>query len=272
MCRSQQTRGQRACCSQRVPAEDLENGVIDALLATYRDLDQFEQALDIAMAQLHDDRPRLQQELATTDAQIRNTTTALDRYLRAFESGGMPDAVCAPRVEELAARRQELTDYRDDVAASLNRAPAVPPRQHLENVAATLRQTLDEGAPAVVKDLLAGLIATIDILPEREARPTFKLPTAPDSTTPEPGPARASHKTGVRMGLQDVEVRGIEPRSKCLSSGSATSVGLGSLSGCRTPKPSASAAVRHAKVSPPARDDSRQVEPGSDARPSTPGE
>ncbi len=131
----------------------------------------------------------------------------------------MPDAVCAPRVEELAARRQELTDYRDDVAASLNRAPAVPPRQHLENVAATLRQTLDEGAPAVVKDLLAGLIATIDILPEREARPTFKLPTAPDSTTPEPGPARAAHKTGVRMGLQDVEVAGIEPASSGGSTG-----------------------------------------------------
>lgn len=45
VCRSQQTKGQRACCSQRVPAEDLENGVIDALLDTYCDLDQFEQGL-----------------------------------------------------------------------------------------------------------------------------------------------------------------------------------------------------------------------------------
>ncbi|MDQ3660299.1 MAG: hypothetical protein M3454_04405 [Actinomycetota bacterium] len=61
----------------------------------------------------------------------------------------------------------------------------------------------------MVKDLLAEVIATIDILPEREARPTFKLPTAPDSTTP--GPTRPSHKTGVRMWLQDVELPGIEP-------------------------------------------------------------
>jgi hypothetical protein len=68
--------------------------------------------------------------------QIRDTTAALDRYLRAFEAGSMPDAVCAPRVEELAAQRQELTDYRDEVTASLSRTPALPPRQHLESVAA----------------------------------------------------------------------------------------------------------------------------------------
>ncbi|CAN5179319.1 hypothetical protein BH20ACT9_BH20ACT9_04850 [soil metagenome] len=78
-----------------VPAEDLKDAVVGALLDTYRDLDQFEQALDIAMTQLHDDRPRLEQELATTDAQIRDATAALDPYLRAFETGSMPDAVCA---------------------------------------------------------------------------------------------------------------------------------------------------------------------------------
>ncbi len=122
----------------------------------------------------------------------------------------MPDAVCAPRVEELTAQRQELTDYRDEVTATLRRTPAAPPRQHLESIATTLQQTLNDGPPAAVKDLLAGLIATIDILPEREARPTFKLPTAPESTRPEPT-ARASYRTGVRLGLQDVELRGIEP-------------------------------------------------------------
>ncbi len=36
-----------------------------------------------------------------------------------------------------------------------------------------------------------------------------------------------------------VEVRGIEPRSRCLDSGSATSVGPGELSGRRTPEPDA---------------------------------
>jgi len=80
-----------------------------------------EQALGIAITQVHDDRPRLEHQLAGTDAKIRETTSAFDRYLRAFETGSMPDAVCAPRVEELAAQRQELTEYRNEVAAALQR-------------------------------------------------------------------------------------------------------------------------------------------------------
>ena len=42
-----------------------------------------------------------------------------------------------------------------------------------------------------------------------------------------------------------VEVRGIEPRSKCLVLEGATSVGSGRLSGCRAPEPSGSTTVRH---------------------------
>jgi site-specific DNA recombinase len=42
-----------------------------------------------------------------------------------------------------------------------------------------------------------------------------------------------------------VEVRGIEPRSRCLVLRSATSVGSGRLSGCRAPEPSGSTTVRH---------------------------
>lgn len=62
-------------------------------------------------------------------------------------------------------------------AANLNRTPALPPRQRLEGVATTLQQTLNDGPPAAVKDLLAGLIATIDVMPEREAQPIFSSPT-----------------------------------------------------------------------------------------------
>lgn len=53
-----------------------------------------------------------------------------------------------------------------------------------------------DGAPLVVKDLLAGLIATIDVMPEREAQPIFKLPRVPRQHD-----ARATAGSGV------VEVR-----------------------------------------------------------------
>lgn len=79
MWRSQKTKGQQACAFQRVPAEHLEDAVLQVLLDTYGDPDQFERALDVAMTQFHDDRPRLQQELAATDTKVRETTAAMDR-------------------------------------------------------------------------------------------------------------------------------------------------------------------------------------------------
>lgn len=50
--------------------------------------------------------------------------------------------------QKIAGRRQELTDYRDETVANLNRTPALPPRQRLESIAATLQHTLQEGRPS----------------------------------------------------------------------------------------------------------------------------
>jgi hypothetical protein len=58
-------------------------------------------------------RPRLDEELASTDAQLRDVTASIDRYLHAFEAGTMPEAICAPRLAELSDRRTELAAHRD---------------------------------------------------------------------------------------------------------------------------------------------------------------
>ncbi len=74
----------------------------------YHDLDLFEEAILGAYEDTEQERPRLEAELASAQAQLRETTSALDCYLRAFEAGTMPDTVCAPRVAALSERRDEL--------------------------------------------------------------------------------------------------------------------------------------------------------------------
>src|SRR5680860_473776 len=101
-CRTRQAKGARACPGQRLPADDLEAAVIDDLLGIYDNLDLFQESIVDAYQDAEQEQPRLQAELASTDAQLRDATTAIDRYLRAFEAGTMPDSVCAPR---LAGRR-----------------------------------------------------------------------------------------------------------------------------------------------------------------------
>lgn len=93
VCRTRQAKGARACAGQRLPADDLEAAVIDDLLRVYQDLDLFEEAIPGAYEDTEQERPRLEAELASAQALLRETTSALDRYLRAFEAGTMPDTV-----------------------------------------------------------------------------------------------------------------------------------------------------------------------------------
>jgi hypothetical protein len=55
---------------------------------------------------------RLRADVASTEAQLKETTKALDRYLHAFETGSMSPERCAPRVHELTERRDELEALR----------------------------------------------------------------------------------------------------------------------------------------------------------------
>jgi len=81
-------------------------------------------------AALDDVPPGLEDELGSHDAQLRETTASIDRYLRAFEAGSMPEAICAPRLAELSDRRAELTTHRDHLQVQLrSTAPVAPSRQ-----------------------------------------------------------------------------------------------------------------------------------------------
>jgi site-specific DNA recombinase len=108
VCRTRQAKGPGACRAERVPADDLEKAVSAALVAIYSDYDFIKQAAAEAHAAAANELPRLASELAATEAQLRETTAAIDRYLRAFEAGTMAETVCGPRVAELYERRSEL--------------------------------------------------------------------------------------------------------------------------------------------------------------------
>lgn len=76
VCRARQVRGARACDGPRLPADDLEEATLRSLLATYEDLDLFEEAMTAAIEGAHDELPGLQAELDSVEFQLRKTTRA----------------------------------------------------------------------------------------------------------------------------------------------------------------------------------------------------
>ncbi|MGC8464236.1 MAG: recombinase family protein, partial [Acidimicrobiales bacterium] len=190
-CRNRQTKGTYGCQSTRIPAEDLEAAVIDDLIRTLSRSDLFEQAITAAIAEVADNRPSLEAELARTEAQLRDTETGLNHYLRAFETGEMPAAICSPRVTELTQRRDELAAHRKKLTARLKDAtPQLPTPEQLRSLCAEIRRTIDSGNPDAVKQLLRELVDRVEITPDRHAYPYFWVPAGCETGTPsgKPGP------------------------------------------------------------------------------------
>jgi len=190
-CRNRQTKGIYRCQSKRIPAETLEAAVIDDLIRTLSRSDLFEQAITAAIAEVADSRPRLEAELASTEAQLRDTGTGLNHYLRAFETGEMPAALCSPRVTELTQRRDELVAHCKQLTAQLKDAtPQLPALDQLRSLCAEIRRAIDSGNPDAVKQLLRELIDRVEITPDHHAYPYFWVPagceTRPASGKPAP--------------------------------------------------------------------------------------
>ena len=127
----------------------------------------------------------------------------------------MPEHLCAPRLQELAAQRDGLTAHRDALTLEIeNHTPPQPPtREHLEAVAHGLNAALTSGPPGLVKQTLAALIDRVEIHPEREATPWFRIPAPTQTPRPKAG---ASKRTGVRMVTRNVELWGIEPQASSM--------------------------------------------------------
>ncbi|HUD15684.1 MAG TPA: recombinase family protein, partial [Acidimicrobiales bacterium] len=205
VCRTRQKTGGRGCSSQRLPADDLEGAITEALVSTYGDYDLLARAARDAFAHARDEQPRLEAELAGTESQLRETSAAIDRYLRAFEVGSMSDTLCAPRIVELSERRTELTARRDELSVQVRAsAPQLPSATQMRVTSEQLRRAMNNGSPDVVKQVIDELVDRIDISSDKQAQPYFRVP---DVKRPGPLLARACG-TPVRMGPQHVEVLG----------------------------------------------------------------
>lgn len=87
-CFSRQRYGAASCSAERLPADELDAAVLDALLDTYGRYDLFERAVRAATDRAGALRSQHEQELAVTEAEIANAEAAIDRYLLPSAANG----------------------------------------------------------------------------------------------------------------------------------------------------------------------------------------
>jgi hypothetical protein len=77
--------GTKHCDAERLPADELDAAVLDALRRTYERSDLIERAVLAARERAEGLRDQHEQELAFTDAEAAKAEEAIERYLGAFE-------------------------------------------------------------------------------------------------------------------------------------------------------------------------------------------
>jgi site-specific DNA recombinase len=186
VCFSRQRYGRQSCQGDRLPAEQLEDAILNQLVALLRRSDFVQDSIAEALAERDTERPDRQAEINNVAAEIKSTDTALERYFAAFEAGSLPESACGERIAELnrrltglRARHHELLlDQQDDPN------PEPPTKEDLQALHAHVGEVIRDGDPPARKALLQALVGEIRVVSKAEIYPTFSLPAVVRPPTP----------------------------------------------------------------------------------------
>jgi hypothetical protein len=152
----------------------LDSAIIESLLAAHDNLDLFRAAVGQAQLQARDGRSGLYDVLCAVTNELAKVDASVDRYLRAFESGSMPEALCGERVKELATRATNLRASHEKLNEEMEHADitcASP--EELATLRDQANEAITEGSPAVVKSFLQALIHEIRGIAATPSSPSF---------------------------------------------------------------------------------------------------
>ena len=179
ICHSRHRYGVGRCVSDNLLADRLEHEISEALVRTLGQYDLVENAVQKAQERARSARPRHQEELDGLHVEIRKAEGNLERYFAAFESGSMPERLCAPRIESLSQKLAQLRTREAELVAAVECEPDLDvTREQLGDLVGRVRTVLAEGHAAQVKALLHALVAEVRVQSRRAIQPLFLVPTS----------------------------------------------------------------------------------------------
>ncbi len=178
-CSTRYKYGLSKCNGERLPKDRLEAAVLAQLGALYRDGRLIKRAVAEAMNHTAKERPRVEEQLASTRTEIARVERKLDRYFEAFETGDLSAALCQERVRGHRERLETLREQEADLARRLATQAHTPPdTAALAGFADQLDEILANESPEQAKELLRLLVKEIRVHNRRRIVPTYRVPAA----------------------------------------------------------------------------------------------
>jgi site-specific DNA recombinase len=176
-CFSRQRHGTARCDQERLPASQVEEAILAETLAALDDGSTFEEAAQRAAAAWHAQHPGRQAELAGTRAALEERRAAIDRYLRAFETGRLSESTCANRLAELDREVRALEAHAVALEAECETTPAMATDDVVTAVRRRVERAVADGAPEQLKRLLSTVVDHILVESRACIQPYFVAPT-----------------------------------------------------------------------------------------------
>jgi site-specific DNA recombinase len=181
ICYSRHRYGTRCCDADRLPAEPLESAIRAALRETFRHHRLLREAVEEWRAIRCSEQPHLQEQLAQVEAEIVRGEDAVEHYLLAFEARTIPESLCGPRLEKLAASIAGLRCRKGELVAQLDDEPDDPyddlDLAELEGLVNDVFTQEGEADLPAIKALFQQLVDGVEIDSRTAIRPTFRVPS-----------------------------------------------------------------------------------------------
>jgi site-specific DNA recombinase len=175
-CFTRQRYGVEHCDAERLPADEMDIAIVDALRLTYERSDLIEQAVLGARIRAESLRDQHEQELAFTDTESAKAAEAIERYLGAFEAGTLTEAQCGTRLSKLGTKVSDLRSRREELMTAMDQASAeVPTDAELTALRAHIDDALANGAIPARKALLQALVYEVRVESRDKVVPWFRV-------------------------------------------------------------------------------------------------
>ncbi|MFJ8583010.1 recombinase family protein [Micromonospora sp. NPDC093277] len=205
------------CDNHRFNADELEHAMRQAVLDFYSNgYPVISQAITEFQTSHTQSTSAYQDELAAINRQLKDNSTAVDRYLTAFEKGILDDEDdnVRTRLANLRDQSRLLRARKAQLELDLDQPPAAPAPADLSKIHARIRDVLNHGNHIARKALFEALIHEIVVNSDDSLTPIFRIPVLRDGQGPDlEGPALDQIQTAdaVRALLPMVGDTGIEP-------------------------------------------------------------
>jgi site-specific DNA recombinase len=166
----------KKCDAETIPAEELEEAILDQLCRLLAQEDVIRRAIEAASEDLDAAAPAREEQAASVNAELKQIKKNLSKYFEAFESDQLDATLLRGRLQSLRERQQALEARQAELEAEALQRPEPLTEDQLHDLRMQIGDVLRHGDRPQQKAVLQAFVDRIEVVSRDEIQPYYCLP------------------------------------------------------------------------------------------------